>query len=97
MENRYTRNLYRIAKQYIKQEEWEKLSSNDPVLINEVRSTHPESYNRWITLQNLIKGVELLEDDNFNRLVEEKANRYRKQQLSEINNKDNFYNQLYDD
>ena len=97
MENRYTRNLYRIAKQYIKQEEWEKLSSNDPVLINEVRSTHPESYNRWITLQNLIKGVELLEDDNFNRLVEEKANRYRKQQLSEINNKDNFYNQLCND
>ena len=97
MENRYTRNLYRIAKQYIKQEEWEKLSSNNPVLINEVRSTHPESYNRWITLQNLIKGVELLEDDNFNRLVEEKANRYRKQQLSEIHNKDNFYNQLYND
>lgn len=97
MENRYTRNLYRIAKQYIKQEEWEKLSSNDPVLINEVRSTHPESYNRWITLQNLIKGVELLEDDNFNRLVEEKANRYRKQQLNEIHNKDNFYNQLYND
>lgn len=97
MENRYTRNLYKIAKQYIKQEEWEKLSSNDPVLINEVRSTYPESYNRWITLQNLIKGVELLEDDNFNRLVEEKANRYRKQQLNEIHNKDNFYNQLYND
>ena len=40
---------------------------------------------------------QLLEDDNFNRLVEEKANRYRKQQLNEIHNKDNFYNQLYND
>lgn len=79
--DRFENNLNRLLREYVSEEDLQKLISGDQNLINEVNPVAKAKFNAYL---NIRRGMELCEDREFNELVEKKAQDYRKRMAGRV-------------
>ena len=75
MANREFKVLSNMLKKYVSDEDYKTIMSGDAIAISQMSPTAQAKYKAY---RSLCESLSLCDDEEFNRLVEEKATAYRK-------------------